>query len=161
MPLFKNRSSPIWHSFAYLGLRRSRLCRYAKLPRLHKWQKCWFKVEGCCRQALWDGLEYVWIDCYCIDKSSSAELKEAINFMFMWYKMSQVYYTYLSDITEGDGPVSEGSSFRRARLKRNPRASPPADHFLVLVFPSTDRSVPGLPMLASLPISPRLCPLIG
>jgi hypothetical protein len=34
------------------------------------------KIDGCCRQALNDGLEYVWIDTCCIDKSSSAELSE-------------------------------------------------------------------------------------
>jgi hypothetical protein len=37
------------------------------------------KIEECCRQATRDGLGYVWIDTFCIDKSSSAELTEAIN----------------------------------------------------------------------------------
>jgi hypothetical protein len=37
------------------------------------------KIEECCRQATRDGLQYVWIDTFCIDKSSSAELTEAIN----------------------------------------------------------------------------------
>ena len=35
--------------------------------------------------------------------------------MFRWYEMSQVCYAYLSDVTEGDDLVGEGSSFRRAR----------------------------------------------
>ena len=46
------------------------------------------KVEPCCmagRQALEDGLTHAWIDTCCIDKSSSAELSEAINSMFRWY----------------------------------------------------------------------------
>jgi hypothetical protein len=34
----------------------------------------------------------------CIDKSSSAELSEAINSMFNWYKEAQVCYAYLSDV---------------------------------------------------------------
>ena len=42
------------------------------------------KINGCYRQAQRDGLEYVWIDTCCIDKSSSSELSEAINSMFVW-----------------------------------------------------------------------------
>jgi hypothetical protein len=33
----------------------------------------------------------------CIDKSSSAELSEAINSMYRWYKTSAICYAYLSD----------------------------------------------------------------
>ncbi|PMD36310.1 HET-domain-containing protein, partial [Hyaloscypha variabilis F] len=56
------------------------------------------KLEGCCAQALADGYNYVWIDTCCIDKSSSAELSEAINSMFAWYKESDICYVYLSDV---------------------------------------------------------------
>ncbi|KAI0481645.1 heterokaryon incompatibility protein-domain-containing protein [Xylaria cf. heliscus] len=44
------------------------------------------------------GLHYVWIDTCCIDKSSSAELTEAINSMYRWYERSDVCYAYLSDL---------------------------------------------------------------
>lgn len=44
------------------------------------------------------GLRYVWIDTCCIDKSSSAELTEAINSMYRWYERSEVCYAYLSDL---------------------------------------------------------------
>ncbi|KAH8902532.1 HET-domain-containing protein, partial [Coniochaeta sp. PMI_546] len=57
------------------------------------------KVDGCCAQAAKDGLDYVWIDTCCIDKSSSAELSEAINSMFAWYRGSVVCYVYLVDLT--------------------------------------------------------------
>lgn len=56
------------------------------------------KIDGCCEQALKDDLKYVWIDTCCIDKSSSAELSEAINSMFNWYRKSEVCYAYLSDV---------------------------------------------------------------
>jgi hypothetical protein len=56
------------------------------------------KIDGCCEQALKVGLKYVWIDTCCIDKSSSAELSEAINSMFDWYRRSRVCYAYLSDV---------------------------------------------------------------
>jgi hypothetical protein len=41
--------------------------------------------------------KYVWIDTCCIDKTSSAELSEAINSMFRWYKEAQVCYVHLAD----------------------------------------------------------------
>ena len=61
------------------------------------------KVEKTCEQALKDGFDYVWIDTCCIDKSSSAELSEAINSMFAWYKGSDKCYAYLADVDEPDG----------------------------------------------------------
>ncbi|OIW27820.1 hypothetical protein CONLIGDRAFT_551906, partial [Coniochaeta ligniaria NRRL 30616] len=47
-----------------------------------------------------DGLAYVWIDTICIDKSSSAELSEAINSMFKWYRNAAICYAYLSDVPQ-------------------------------------------------------------
>ncbi|EMT73151.1 Vegetative incompatibility protein HET-E-1 [Fusarium odoratissimum] len=44
------------------------------------------KLVGCCRKAAQDGFEWAWIDTCCIDKSSSAELSEAINSMYKWYQ---------------------------------------------------------------------------
>lgn len=38
------------------------------------------------------------MDTCCIDKSSSAELSEAINSIFDWYKSAVVCYTFLSDV---------------------------------------------------------------
>ena len=56
------------------------------------------KIESCCALAARDGWEYVWIDTCCIDKTSSAELSEAINSMFEWYQNAQVCYAYLADV---------------------------------------------------------------
>src|ERR1700740_1768600 len=41
------------------------------------------KICFCGEQARRDGLQYFWIDTCCIDKSSSTELQEAINSMFV------------------------------------------------------------------------------
>ena len=56
------------------------------------------KIQLCCDQALEDMIEFVWVDTCCIDKSSSAELSEAINSMFAWYQRSVVCYAYLVDV---------------------------------------------------------------
>jgi hypothetical protein len=61
------------------------------------------KLEGSCALAKRQGLKYVWIDTCCIDKSSSAELSEAINSMYMWYQKSRICYAYLSDVSTLDG----------------------------------------------------------
>lgn len=57
------------------------------------------KLRFCGRQAKKDGLNYFWVDTCCIDKSSSAELTEAINSMFKWYRDSTRCYVYLPDIS--------------------------------------------------------------
>ncbi|KAI1324210.1 heterokaryon incompatibility protein-domain-containing protein [Xylariaceae sp. FL0255] len=64
------------------------------------------KIEYCCAQAISDGYEWVWIDTCCIDKSSSAELSEAINSMFKWYRNAEICYAYLSDTLEVSTPVA-------------------------------------------------------
>jgi hypothetical protein len=58
------------------------------------------KIQYTCQQAIYDELEYAWVDTCCIDKSSSAELSEAINSMYSWYKASAICYAYLFDVTE-------------------------------------------------------------
>lgn len=45
------------------------------------------------------GIEHVWIDTCCIDKSSSAELSEAINSMYNYYREADICFAYLSDMT--------------------------------------------------------------
>jgi hypothetical protein len=56
------------------------------------------KILKTCEVARDIGLEYVWADTCCIDKSSSAELSEAINSMFQWYHAAKVCLVYLSDL---------------------------------------------------------------
>lgn len=63
---------------------------------LHK--KGWTKIQKTCGLAVQSGLEFAWIDTCCIDKSSSAELTEAINSMFAWYHKAEECYAMLSDI---------------------------------------------------------------
>lgn len=55
------------------------------------------KIWRCAILALRDGVEYFWVDTCCIDKTSSAELSEAINSMFRWYKKAHVCYVYMDD----------------------------------------------------------------
>jgi hypothetical protein len=55
------------------------------------------KINKAVSQARSDGLAYVWVDTCCIDKANSAELSEAINSMFRWYKNAAVCYVYLDD----------------------------------------------------------------
>lgn len=60
---------------------------YSHLPHLKYsvvQKKGWAKIEGCLREAKKYGLKYIWCDTCCIDKSSSAELSEAINSMWDW-----------------------------------------------------------------------------
>jgi Heterokaryon incompatibility protein (HET) len=61
-------------------------------------KKGFSKILETCRLARTQGYDYTWIDTCCIDKSSSAELTEAINSMFNWYKQSAICYAFLYDL---------------------------------------------------------------
>src|SRR5580658_5596223 len=80
------------------------------------------KIRFCGEQARRDDLQYFWIDTCCIDKSNSAELQEAINSMFSWYRNAVKCYVYLADVSRPalgtDGKPSQPpweSSFRKSR----------------------------------------------
>lgn len=76
------------------------------------------KINMACRQALADDVKYLWVDTNCIDKRSSAELSEAINSMFGWYKNAFVCYAYLADVEpRPSGALTEDyrSQFRLSR----------------------------------------------
>ena len=78
-------------------------------------KKGYDKIRNCCEIARSEGFDYAWIDTCCINKSSSAELSEAINSMFQWYRGAGVCYAYLSDVDRSDSPLSRSSSFARSR----------------------------------------------
>ncbi|PSN64065.1 HET-domain-containing protein [Corynespora cassiicola Philippines] len=75
------------------------------------------KVLKTCELAKSDNFRYVWVDSCCIDKSSSAELSEAINSMYKWYLGSKICYTYLEDFECHEDHSSGNSSKSWARLK--------------------------------------------
>jgi hypothetical protein len=54
------------------------------------------KIKWTCQQAKAEGLEFCWVDTCCIDKSSSAEISEAINSMFRYYNRSAICYARTS-----------------------------------------------------------------
>ncbi|KAH7076176.1 heterokaryon incompatibility protein-domain-containing protein [Paraphoma chrysanthemicola] len=56
------------------------------------------KIQRTCEIARQRDLRYAWVDTCSIDKSSSAELSEAINSMFAWYKHAAVCLVYLEDL---------------------------------------------------------------
>ncbi|EJF61860.1 HET-domain-containing protein, partial [Dichomitus squalens LYAD-421 SS1] len=56
------------------------------------------KVRRACERARKDGFRYIWIDSCCIDKRNSAELSEAINSMYAWYRLAKLCYAFLADV---------------------------------------------------------------
>ena len=60
------------------------------------------KIRYACHKAKLEGyayLWYLWVDTCCIDKKSSAELSEAINSMWRWYRKSSVCFEYIADVS--------------------------------------------------------------
>jgi hypothetical protein len=68
----------------------------------------YLKLQGACRKARSAGIDHIWIDTCCIDKTSSTELSEAINSMYRWYKEALVCFVYLEDIEASGEVVNPG-----------------------------------------------------
>lgn len=68
------------------------------------------KVRNACIRTTSDGLDHVWIDSCCIDKTSSAELSEALNSMYYWYQQAEVCYVYLVDVPSGSDDTTFAGS---------------------------------------------------
>ena len=77
---------------------------------LARGKKGWEKIQYTCDQARKNRYQYAWIDSCCIDKSSSAELSEAINSMFRWYNEASCCYAYLEDYEIPRGAGRRGGS---------------------------------------------------
>jgi hypothetical protein len=68
------------------------------------------KVKGTC-DTIKQRYEWVWIDTCCIDKTSSAELSQAINSMYKWYEESSICYVYLGDFELNDPLWADSPGF--------------------------------------------------
>jgi hypothetical protein len=66
------------------------------------------KIQAAARIARSQLYDWIWIDTCCIDKTSSAELSEAINSMFAFYKNAGLCIAYLSDVNvPGENTISQ------------------------------------------------------
>ncbi|KAH8177041.1 heterokaryon incompatibility protein (HET) domain-containing protein [Sarocladium implicatum] len=78
------------------------------------------KIEKTCEIARSQSLDYAWVDTCCIDKSSSAELSEAINSMFQWYRTSEICYIFLADLHDAPFVLKDGHhSSKKISLTRD------------------------------------------
>jgi hypothetical protein len=75
------------------------------------------KVREAAAFAAGRGFIYLWVDTCCIDKTSSAELSEAINSMYKWYARSTECHALLADVPPAakQDPLSPGSAFNGSR----------------------------------------------
>jgi hypothetical protein len=112
------------------------------------------KILGACDYAWGLGYEYVWCDTNCIDKTSSAELSEAINSMFTWYRQADICFAYLEDV---ERPSAEWvarfllDDRRRLRDQYARMAAQNADivgipYYDVAIKPKLNRGLNGLAM---------------
>jgi hypothetical protein len=92
------RDSAVCDSLPYLGARRGFFQEYVHQTEATRTKQGYKKIIAICDLARKDGYRHAWVDTCCIDKSSSAELSEAINSMFTWCWDACVCYAYLSDL---------------------------------------------------------------
>jgi len=55
-------------------------------------------------------IEWLWVDTCCINNDSAAELSEAINLLFKWYRNAELCLAYIADVDA----VEDKGSFRRS-----------------------------------------------
>jgi hypothetical protein len=78
-------------------------------------KKGFAKIKALCEKAKEHQYDWVWIDTCAIDKTSSAELSEAINSMYQWYQQAIICYAYLDDFTEAPLPHNIDSLMKQSR----------------------------------------------
>ena len=76
------------------------------------WKAGWGKIVSFCERIRQDTVltcgtqcSWAWVDTCCIDKTSSAELSEAINSMFRWYQRALCCFAWLPDV---EGSLEQG-----------------------------------------------------
>ena len=81
-----------------------------------------WKISFCAEQARRDGLQYIWVDTCCIDRSNNVELSEEMGSLFHRYRDASRCYVLLSDVSISGGQKNSGQSeiqwesdFRAAR----------------------------------------------
>ena len=79
------------------------------------------KIRQACSLAESHGYKWLWVDTSCINKSSSADLSEAINSMYRYYSLARMCYAYLRDVPPAtkDGEYSSqrrGPSSGRSKI---------------------------------------------
>jgi hypothetical protein len=55
-------------------------------------------------------IKWLWIDTCCINKESAAELSEAVNLMFEWYRSAELCIAYLADVEVAEDKSSLANS---------------------------------------------------
>ncbi|KAI0858778.1 hypothetical protein F4860DRAFT_484784 [Xylaria cubensis] len=78
------------------------------------------KIRTCCDLAAAQGISYAWVDTCCIDKLHSAELSEAINSMYSYYRSARKCLIYLADVP-GDLSGTRLSRYRQFRAVESSR----------------------------------------
>lgn len=76
------------------------------------------KIRKFGQEAASNGFQWAWADTCCIDKESSAELSEAINSMFRWYRNAHICYTHLTDVFLDASTVTTDGVNDRIRTSR-------------------------------------------
>jgi hypothetical protein len=76
------------------------------------------KLKEFCREAGNLSFEWLWVDTVCVDRSSTAELSEAINSMFKWFRQSGACIVYLSDVDYVGNVQEQEKNIRQSRWMR-------------------------------------------
>ena len=113
-PMSSRAFGQFWRTEIFLTIRVNGLVELEVIEDLLEARPSWTARE-CCKLAESHGYEWLWIDTCCIDRSSSAELSEAVNSMFSWYSHAHVCYAYLFDVPGWGSLARRNSPFRLSK----------------------------------------------
>ncbi|RFU32963.1 hypothetical protein B7463_g3388, partial [Scytalidium lignicola] len=102
LEIFSGGTSPLYAILSHVWGKEEVTFQEIKGGEVDENKEGYKKLRNACIKAASHGFNYIWIDTCCIDKSSSAELSEAINSMYHWYQESGVCYAYLADVLSKD-----------------------------------------------------------
>ncbi|KAI9164158.1 Vegetative incompatibility protein [Paramyrothecium foliicola] len=78
------------------------------------------KLQNACQIVRGLGMQWLWVDSICIDRSSSAELSEALNSMFQLYAKANVCLVYLHDLAPSSDMSNRAAGLRNCIWIRRP-----------------------------------------
>lgn len=76
-------------------------------------KKGYHKLFNMAQAAIAYNITWIWCDTCCINKTNAAELTEAINSMFRWYKESRLCFAYLADWHPKSSHFTHSEWFKR------------------------------------------------
>ncbi|KAK7443548.1 hypothetical protein VKT23_015721 [Stygiomarasmius scandens] len=73
----------------------------------------YWKIMKACRQALQDGIRYIWLDTCCIEREKHEDVAENVSLVYAYYQNAEVCYVYMADVEEKEDMFGKQSTLEQ------------------------------------------------